>query len=434
MSMIFQRFFLTASLYLFFIFVLQAQSPRKILKEADAHFKYKDYHNAVPLYQEVLRLRPDHPKRLQLLYRLGYSHLYAAHKNEALAPLLEVYTTAPAFSKDLLYLLAQAYHYDNQFDSALVFYQKALATLPKQSKQIQKKMQECQFGKDYLAKPVPARIQNMGSVINSPFPDYVPLISADESVLIFTSRRKGTNGGQKDPQDGLFFEDIYMSLREEGVWTAPSPLPKPINSPSHDACIALSPDGQQLFVYKPGKAGMGDIYVSQRKENNTWTEPLSLGDRINTKHREPSASISADGQTLYFSSDRPGGLGGLDIYKSQRLADGTWGAPENLGPSINTEYDEDSPFVQGMQRLYFSSQGHSSMGGFDIFVSEADAQGQWTAPRNLGYPINTTDDDIYWVVSADGRRGYYASSKKGGFGEKDIYVIQILDNLKEGTE
>ncbi|MES2734434.1 MAG: OmpA family protein, partial [Bacteroidota bacterium] len=188
---------------------------------------------------------------------------------------------------------------------------------------------------------------------------------------------------------------------------------------------AVSPNGKQLFIYKDSKSG--DIYASSLVDSVTyqWSKPVSMGDNINSRFQEPSISMTADGKIVFFSSDRPGGLGGLDIYYSRKQSDGTWGVATNLGNTINTPYDEDAPFIHpDGETLYFSSRGHATMGGYDIFRCYFEKD-QWTKPENLGYPINTVDDDSYFVLSADNNHGYYASANDGGFGEKDIYVISM---------
>lgn len=418
---------------------MQAQIHKRALKEADQEFDRKAYAAALPLYIQLAKQEKEltQAERWHIYFRLGVCYLHAAHKSMALPYLEKVYEQNPDYHPELHYYLGQAYHYRHQLLEAIVAYENYLQQLyaQKRTEQIpivEKKIQECHHGLRYMDSPLPVQIENIGPVINSRFPDYVPVITADEKELIFTSRRDNSTGQQVDPTDGLYFEDIYVSYRENGHWTPPQRLPYPINTENHDACVAISPDGQQLFIYKPGPKGTGDLYVSQRQPDGSWGNPTDLGKHINTRYREPSVSITADGNTLYFSSDRPGGYGGLDIYYSQKQPDGSWGPAINLGPTINTPYDEDAPFIHDDSTLYFSSQGHTSMGGFDIFVSQR-VSNEWTKPMNLGYPINTADDDIYFVLSGDSRTGYYASGKEGGYGEKDIYIIRMpaLERIKQ---
>ncbi len=287
---------------------------------------------------------------------------------------------------------------------------------------LQTTLQQLKNAEKYIAEPIKVEIRNLGPQINSPYPDFAPVISADESILYFTSRRPGSTGNKVAP-DGLYFEDVYVSENQNGQWTPARNVGAPLNSPTHDACIALSADGQTLFLFNSDNGG--DIFQSRLK-GTRWLTPKNLGSPINTKYWEPSVCISADERTLFFVSDRPGGLGGRDIYMCRRLPNGKWSAPINLGPPINTPYDEDGPFFHpDGKTLFYSSNGPSSMGGFDIFRSELKPDSTWTPPINLGYPINTPGDDIYFVLSASGLHGYYASEREDSYGEKDIYLVDF---------
>ncbi len=243
-------------------------------------------------------------------------------------------------------------------------------------------------------------------------------------MILFTSRRSNTTGG-KINTDGQYFEDIYLCTRKkDGTWSEPEQLGKPINTKDHDACIGLSPDGSLLFLYKD--TGGGDIFVSKIEGKNTkkWTKPEKLQGGVNTDFWEGSASLSPDNKTLYFSSDQEGGYGGSDIYASERLPEGIWGAPVNLGPTINTPYDEDAPQMHSDGiTLFFSSRGHDGMGGYDIFSTIKDDNGKWSKPRNFGYPVNTANEDIYFSLTADGSKGYFSSYRYDSYGEKDIYIL-----------
>ena len=212
----------------------------------------------------------------------------------------------------------------------------------------------------------------------------------------------------------MFYATVFNTKIQEGI-----------NSAGHDASIALSVDGQTLFVYKDTEIGSGDIYISERN-GLAWTYPTKLNTNINSDHWEGSASLSADKQTLYFSSERPGGMGGKDIYVSVKREDGIWGEAISLGPDINTSEDDDAPFIHADDKtLYYSSRGQQSMGGYDIFISRRNENGEWGKPENIGYPINTADDDIYYMVTGDGTTGYFSSSRVGGYGQQDIYTVTL---------
>ncbi|KOY85655.1 hypothetical protein AD998_05365 [bacterium 336/3] len=412
--------------YFFLLLNLSMFAQKRQFKEAEVHFQYEEYNLAIPLYEAYLREEPDGKNALEANYKLGVCHLNTSQRGKTLPYLEYVYNKNPQYNKNLTYYLAQGYHIQHQWDKAEQFY-KMVTKESEWFKEVPKHLEECSFGRSYMKNPKRITIENLGDIVNSAHAEYVPAISDDENVLIFTARRPNTTGGGKDPEDQEYFEDIYYCEKKDDKWSEPKSMPRPINSNSHDACIALSPDGKTLFVYKTGggKEKLGDIYYSEKKTEG-WTDPKDMGNRVNSKYREPSISITHDGKTIYFSSDRPNGLGGLDIYKSTKNEKGEWGEPVNLGPTINTPYDEDSPFIHNETTLYFSSQGHTSMGGYDIFVTKSE-NNQWGKPENLGYPINTADDDIYYVVSKNEERGYLSSARAGGFGEKDLYVVYLKD-------
>ncbi|MFB0923943.1 MAG: hypothetical protein QMB65_01465, partial [Vicingaceae bacterium] len=269
-------------------------------------------------------------------------------------------------------------------------------------------------------------IQNLGPIINTKHQEYVPLISADEKMMMFTSRRPGSTGGGLDP-NGMPFEDVYMSTKINNTWMDPKALNEGINTSTNDACVGLSADGQILFLFKPSEDQMtGDLYES-RMGLDDWEAPIKLGSNINTEFNETSATISLDDKVIYFSSDRPGGFGGKDIYKVLRLPNGKWSKAMNLGAVVNTPYDEDAPFIHTDKKtLYFSSKGHQNMGKYDIFKTVLEKR-SWSAPENLKYPINTVQDDIFFVLAASGKVGYYSSSRSGGYGGQDIYKVVLKD-------
>jgi hypothetical protein len=331
------------------------------------------------------------------------------------------------------YSYGQALHLNYRFDEAIANYEKFRSYLKETQKDLLKdtdrQIEIAKNAKLWVSAPVNVVLKNLGDSINSPYPDYSPVLSADENTLIFTSRRPGGTTDEKD-DDGLFFEEIYISYKKkDDSWTTPVGISTNINTPEHEANVSLIADGQTLIIYK-GTNG-GDLYSCTLEENG-WSYPIPMGSDINSKYWETSACLSPDGNTLFFVSDRPGGLGGRDIWKCQKLPNGNWGKAINLGASINTEYDEESPFIHPSGNLlFFSSKGHSTIGGFDIFFSQKDETEKWDEPKNLGYPINTTDDDVFYTSSVDGKRGYYASSSRpDGRGEKDIYEMYIPE-LKE---
>jgi outer membrane protein OmpA-like peptidoglycan-associated protein/tetratricopeptide (TPR) repeat protein len=437
---------------------LYSKEQIKKIQMADAYLVNNELKPALDIFEKLSKELPDN---IEINFKVGFCYLHATHKEKSLSFLQKVYaedstytsnihliyTPDSPFIKPLTFFMGMANQYDAFFKEAMFFYQKTIAEYEKlkADKKIQrdkdqiafidkniaearKRIAECKYGESYVNAPVNAQIDNIGAVINSKFADYAPVISADGKVLVFTSRRDDSEGG-KIHDDGEHFEDVYIAYWENNQWTKPKNIGRPVNTNSHDASIAISPDGKEIFIYKDDNNGTGSIYFTDLKADGTWESPKSMGDHINTKFHEPSISMISDKKTVFFSSTRPGGLGGLDIYMSQKNEKGEWGEAIHLGNTINTEYDDDAPFITTNGRtLYFSSKGHTTMGGYDIFKSEWDGS-KWSEPQNIGYPINTPDDDIYFVLSGDGNYGYYASAKEGGQGKTDIYIITMPQKI-----
>ena len=367
-----------------------------------------------------------------LNFKIGACYLYSSTKLRSIPYLEKALKLNPSVDPQLHYLLGKAYHLDMQWDKAIDefrTFQKTLnPALPESAAfmdEAYKHIGECGIGKELVKNPVRVFIDNVGDGVNSQYSDYGAVITADESVMLFTSRRPTTTGGKIDPGINEYFEDIYMSTKKEGKWTTAVNMGSPINTNDHDANSGLSADGQKLLIYI-GKNN-GDLYESELS-GETWSKPEHMNKNINTDYHESSACYTPDGKSVYFVSDKPDGFGGRDIYISTKDEKGKWGKAVNLGPTINTKYNEEGVFIHpDGKTLYFSSQGHETMGGYDIFKSVFDVKTQtWSRPENLGYPVNTTDDDVFFVVSASGKHGYYSSFSEKGFGEKDIFMVTFL--------
>jgi hypothetical protein len=331
------------------------------------------------------------------------------------------------------YYYGQALHLNYKFDEAIASYEKFKSFLTEGMtdwvNDVARQIEITNNAKLLVAAPIRVNIDNLGDSINTPFPEYSPVVSADEKTLIFTSRRPGSTGGDKTIED-QFYEDIYISYRKpDSTWTMPVSISPNINTITHEASVGLTADAQTLLIYKDINGG--DIYSSSL-DGDQWSTPEPLGSNVNSSSWETSACLTPDGNTLYFVSNRKGGLGGRDIWKCVKLPNGKWSLAVNLGAPINTPYDEESPFIHPSGNLlFFSSNGHNTIGGFDIFFSNLGDKG-WEEPLNIGYPINTTEDDVFYVTSPDGRRGYYSSaSRPEGYGEKDIYMISIPTRKEE---
>jgi len=422
-------------------YFVKAQDSRKDYEKASAFFNNNVYDQALPIFHA---LDSADPTNNNLNFQLGVCYLNAPIHQEKAIPYLvkavgdisEKYS--PSFKErhappDAWMDLGKAYHLNYQFDSAISCISKFLTLMDtaqdrKTAIDLKREIQMCQTGKELVAHPVKMLVKNLGPGVNSTGPDYSPVVTADESQIFFTSRREGP----KDPATGLYYENIYMADNTNGTWGKATNIGMPINAESKcSATVGLSPDGQTIFIYKDDGNGDGNIYTTHLN-GLVWSSPTKLDENVDSKFWEPSASVSADGQILYFSSNRPGGFGGLDIYMSRLLPNGQWGKATNLGPNINTAFDEDAPYIHpDGTTLYFSSRGHETMGGYDIFESLMDSSNHWGKPVNIGYPVNTPGDDIFFFPTTDGKGAYYSSFKDDGFGEKDIYRVTFPDKKGE---
>ena len=327
----------------------------------------------------------------------------------------------------------KALHINYKFDEAITQYDEFARYTDSKSKDwkamIAREKATTLLAKEAVAAPLNLKIENLGDSINSQYPEYSPVLSADERTIIYTTRRPNSTGGLIGT-DGQYYEDIVISYKDDlGRWSKPVSLSSNVNTPGHEASINLSPDGQTLIVYK-GEGGNGNIYYTTY-DGKDWTTLKDFGSDINTKYFESHACLNADGTVLFFSSDRPRGFGGRDIYRCVKLPNGNWSKALNMGATVNTPNDEDGAFLHpDGQTFFFASKGAKSIGGYDIFfatlVNDDDGV-KLIDITNMGFPINTTDDDVFYVTSPDGKRGYYTSAKEGGFGEKDIYRLSIAD-------
>jgi len=411
----------------------------KQIKEGD-----KFYENKIPIYDLALEYYLDanefNPNNALLNYKIGKCYLKTVQKPKSLKYLEKARVLKPKVKLDLIYLLARSYHLNLLLEVAIETYEEYKGSLTphelsERGDDIDKKIDECYVAMQMVANPVRIFIDNLGKGVNTKYPEYAPYINADETVIMYTSSRESTTGGKKDDRDLQFFEDIYISKRSGDIWRDANNPGKPLNTDSHDAIVGVSPDSKHALIYK-GEDNGGDIFECRIDEEGKWSKPRRLPKEINTKYHESSASFSPDMEALYFVSNKPGGFGGKDIYYTSLRIKGNrekldYEDAVNLGAVINTPYDEQGVFmdVEG-KILYFSSKGHNTMGGYDVFKSSY-VNGRWTKPRNLGYPINTPDDDIFFSFSRDGRHAYYSSFDPDGYGNRDIYMITLLGPEKE---
>jgi outer membrane protein OmpA-like peptidoglycan-associated protein len=411
------------------------KNAKDSIEKGDELFKLGSvyYKQALDPYLAANKFNPNNAL---LNYKIGKCYLNSNYKLKSIPFLEKSLQLDPNVDPQVHFILGQAYHFDMQWDKAIKEFQSFQQSLKGEKisqeeltsfmEDINLHITQCITGKELVKNPVRVFIDNVGPEINSQYPDYGQVISADESVMILTSRRPNTTGGKIDEEENQYMEDLYISTKVNGKWTPVQNMGKTVNSERHDATAGLSPDGQILFTYQDDK-GDGNIYQSELK-GSTWTKPEKMSKNINTDFHESTASISSDGKTVYFVSNRSDGLGDRDIWMSQKDEKGKWGKAVNLGPVINTKYGEEGVYIHPDNKtLYFSSQGHSSMGGYDVFKSVYNAETKtWSEPENLGYPVNTPDQDVFFVISASGKHGYYSSFKSDGYGEKDIYMITFL--------
>jgi tetratricopeptide (TPR) repeat protein len=414
------------------------QEAIRNIKEGDFHFFDGSNADLTDALFHYLRAQEFNPYSSVLNFKIGVCYLYTNRKFKALDYLKFAYKVNPDVDENIRFYLAQAHQLNGDFERAIELYTEHKDGI-RSGDQIQrlfinKKIKECKTGIELKESPVRVWIDNLGDSINSKYPEFSPVISADNRVLFYTARRPDSQGDKID-NTGYHYEDVYQSKRTFGTdWGNSTNVGGPVNTKSHDATVGLAPDGKSLIIYRGINAKNGDLYITRQQDDGSWEEPVSLGENINTKFHESSASLSFDEKTLYFVSDQPGGFGQHDIYVSNWDEEKQmWGEAENLGSTINTQFEEKGVFFHSDGRtLYFSSDGHNNMGGLDVFKTTLDPEtGEWSTPENLGYPISTPDDDIYFVVTGDERYAYYSSFRQDGFGEKDIYKITFLGPKKE---
>lgn len=404
----------------------------QMLDQAKTFLAGAEYVEASKLY---LRLLPVDPLFMEVQHDLGVCLAHIPGQRDGAVGYFE--RGVEGGYTESFYELALARHRQQRFEDALHLFDQYKLRYGRMIPDLEvDRRRAMSLSAMALTKaPVELVIRNMGSMINSPMHDYCPLVTADGGTMYFTSRREGTTGGLKDVM-GQWYEDIYTARRIDELWTNAVNAGPILNTAVHDATVGLAPDGTSMIVYRTQENLVsGDLYEA-RLEAHTWQLPELMTERINTGYHEPSASIAPGGQDIYFTSDRPGGYGGRDIYRIRRLPDGQWSLPLNLGPGVNTRYDEDAPFLHGDGiTLFFSSNGHNTLGGYDIFktvLTDPDMNG-WSAPQNMGYPLNTVGDDIYFCLGDDGRTGYFSSERAGGLGMQDIYEVTFpnsqLDNM-----
>lgn len=419
------RFLLTVYFIVLF-FSSFAQAPANLTgKELFAQKNYKD---------ALKKFLADYAKDkndVDLNYKIAFCYLNTEIDKKKAIPFIEFVTSQPKCDNESWYELGLAYQYDYRFDDAIKAYTKYKEKAHgKELEKVTRQIETCHNGKELIKNPIDVRFENLGKEVNSEYADYYPFIPSNEEYVVYTSRRKGP--GARLEYDGLYSSDIYISEVKNGQWQKAKSAGTSINTVDDEECVGLTHDGHTMLIYIDHQAAYGDIYVSHKDHKKPFSLPVGFSENVNSLDLETSGSINTEENTIVFSSNRKGGQGGTDIYVSHLLPDGTWGPCQNLGPVINTKYDEDFPQLSDDgKELYFCSKGHYSMGGFDVFVSKYnETTHSWGAPKNIGYPINTTDDDMHYAVSSTGHEAYISALRPEGLGDLDIYRV-ILNSVEQ---
>ncbi len=414
---------------MFFTFVHSQKNAnvKKELKQADLAYEKADFLTAFTIYSGLLK---HEPLNADMNFKAGVS-LFSMDKTDTAS--LKYFDACKSKVAESHYYLGKIYQLTGQSRRAIeeFYYFKSINTEETiDNADVNNWIKICESAIKEEGRKSNFIIKNLGENINSKFADYVPLMWEANESLIFTSRRADSKGGLKDPY-GRFYEDIYIAKKQGTIWSKPVSIGDNLNTSNHDACVALSSSGNELIIYRTDvKQTGGDFYLCTY-DGTKWSDPVIMGTEINSEFLEASACFSSSGDEIIFSSNRPGGFGGKDLYKVRKFMNGQYSLPANLGPNINTSEDEDSPFLDEEKILYFSSKGHNSMGEYDIFKASYDPETlRWKDPENLGMPINSTNDDIYFVKLKDQQSALFTSRREGGYGDADIYSM----NFNETTQ
>jgi len=400
------------------------KSQKKKLMAAQELFANYRYEGAKKIYSDLLK---SDKENLEYNFYNGICELYTDDEDKAMEHfdfIINDYKKNKIesdYTKAAIFYKAKVYHNLYQFDEEV----ETLNTLSsfdlsdKEKKEMATSINNSNYAKQLFFDFKPIIVTRL-DILNSGYDDHTPVPTANGSKLYFTSKRPGGISGEAISEEGKYFEDIWLWEEE----SEPINIGLPVNTKEHDATGGLSLDGKTIFIYKASEDRLGDIYTSTL-ENNAWTKPKKLGKNINKrKSTERHVALSPDGKKLYFSSDRKGGKGGRDIWVSSLKDNGTWGEPSNI--SINTELDEESPYMlsDGMT-FYFSSKGHKGMGGYDIFKCMLQNDGTFSEPENLGFPINTVEDDVFFFPLSDEQTAFFTRRKSDN---AEIFKTIFPDN------
>jgi Tol biopolymer transport system component len=416
------------------LFGQDSSTPKSLTKKMDDFSSLLAAHQYQTVIDQGKQLLTKYPNVAELYLMVGLGYINLINQSDS-----AVYYLKHGFNLtngddrysdqgiNLQLSLAKAYQLNLKPDSALTIYDGLLRAIPAFQEslivEINHEASTCINLKEELAHPIKIKVTNLGPEINSKYDDHSPLITLDGSQLFFTSRRGGNDLSQMP--DGQYVEKVYKGLAVSGNWNDSQLAQIFFKRNEHESAVSLSADGKSMFLFKNDMDGK-NLYVSNWNDGQ-WGVPLKLPEPINSYSNETHCSLSADKSTIFFTSDRPGGLGGIDIYMCRKQPNGVWSDAINLGDKINTPEDEETPmFYLDGKTLYFASEGHRSIGMFDIFYSEMNSDSTWSEPVNLGFPLNTPGDDLFFVPTVDKNRAYYSSSQfDDSEGGMDIYMVDF---------
>ncbi len=392
---------------------------------AKTYLANEDYNRAL---KEYLKQYPEKKTDLPLNLNIGMCYLNINDDKSKAIPYLDYVYRSGKYNNNLLLYLGMAYMYNYEFDKAIGFFND-YKTKSKDIDVANALIDNCESAKVLIKKPINVSFENLGKEINTAFPDYYPFVNEEESILYFTTRRDATIGNVQSWQ-GYYTSDIYFSKVQNGKWSKAKNAGPLLNSQEDEQCVYLSPDGKIMVVYIDNQKVASDLFVtSMSGKIKNFPKPTIIDEPISSADVEFEGCITEDGSTIIFNSDRAGGFGGMDLYMSKKLPNGNWGTPVNLGSAVNTKYNEGFPnFDEKNNILYFASEGHFNMGGYDIFKSKFNLKTQkFEEAVNIGYPLNTPEDNVQFSLAGNKRDGYISAYRKEGYGDLDIYKVVFHD-------